>query len=235
MSLVVGHPIVLALVLSPKGGTRTRKGIDMSDHESLDVYWGGLEFVAWAYGHCRSLEGPDRHARDQPLRASQSIPLNMDHLTDRVCGVRVLVAPPGLVDPWLPVNPWLAPWATVLAPLRGLASCPSGARKVVVPGAINGRSGGWRRAEPQPEHAARSASLVECGSGGAGVRGHCRDGWDGWNRTSVFSCGAEPIGWLHGISPARPTEEGRPRTTSPRSGFVQPLRRANRRQPARSL
>jgi hypothetical protein len=40
----------------------------------------------------------------------------------------VLVAPPGLVDPWLPVNPWLAPWATVLAPRRGLVCGPSGAR-----------------------------------------------------------------------------------------------------------
>ncbi len=49
----------------------------MFDHERLDVYRVGLEFVAWAYGHCRSLEGPDRHARDQPLGASQSIPLNI--------------------------------------------------------------------------------------------------------------------------------------------------------------
>jgi hypothetical protein len=118
--LVVRHPIVLALVLSPKGGTRTRKRIDMFDHERRDVYRVGLEFVAWAYGHRRCPEGADRHARDQLLRASRSIPLNTDHLTDRAYGVRVLVAPPGLVDPWLPVNPWLAPWATVLAPLRGL-------------------------------------------------------------------------------------------------------------------
>lgn len=64
-------------VLSPKGGTRTRKGIDLFDHERLDVYRVSLEFVAWAYGHCRSLEGVDRHARDQLLRASQSIPLNI--------------------------------------------------------------------------------------------------------------------------------------------------------------
>ena len=49
----------------------------MFDHERLDVYRVSLEFVAWAYGHCRSLEGPDRHARDQLLGASQSIPLNI--------------------------------------------------------------------------------------------------------------------------------------------------------------
>ncbi len=49
----------------------------MFDHERLDVYRVGLEFVAWAYGHCRSLEGADRHAPDQLLRASQSIPLNI--------------------------------------------------------------------------------------------------------------------------------------------------------------
>jgi hypothetical protein len=118
--LVVRHSILLALVLSPRGGTRIRKGIDRFDHERRDVSRIGLEFVALAYGHRRSLEGADRHARDPLLRASQSIALNMDHLKDRACGVRVLAAPPGLVDPWLPVNPWLAPWATVLAPLRGL-------------------------------------------------------------------------------------------------------------------
>jgi four helix bundle protein len=49
----------------------------MFDHERLDVYRVSLEFVAWAYAHCRSLQGADRHARDQLLRASQSIPLNI--------------------------------------------------------------------------------------------------------------------------------------------------------------
>ncbi|MGE3309971.1 MAG: four helix bundle protein [Limisphaerales bacterium] len=41
------------------------------------MYRVSLEFVSWAYTHARSLEGPDRHARDQMLRASQSIPLNI--------------------------------------------------------------------------------------------------------------------------------------------------------------
>ncbi len=46
--MVVRHSIVLALVLSPKGGTRTRKGIDMFDHERRDVFRVGLGFVAGA-------------------------------------------------------------------------------------------------------------------------------------------------------------------------------------------
>lgn len=46
-------------------------------HEQLDVYRLAVEYVAWAYTLSRSLDGPDRHARDQLLRASQSIPLNI--------------------------------------------------------------------------------------------------------------------------------------------------------------
>jgi len=49
----------------------------MYDHERLDVYRVRLEFVAWAYGHCRSVQGADRHARDRLVRASQSISLNI--------------------------------------------------------------------------------------------------------------------------------------------------------------
>ena len=47
------------------------------DHENLDVYRVGLTFVGWAFGVCRKLKGMDRHARDQLLRASQSIPTNI--------------------------------------------------------------------------------------------------------------------------------------------------------------
>ena len=47
------------------------------DHENLDVYRVALAFVEWAYGVCRQLKGQDRHARDQLLRASQSIPANI--------------------------------------------------------------------------------------------------------------------------------------------------------------
>jgi four helix bundle protein len=47
------------------------------DHEKLDVYKVSLQFVAWAYALAERLAGAYRHARDQLLRASQSIPLNI--------------------------------------------------------------------------------------------------------------------------------------------------------------
>ena len=47
------------------------------DHERLDVYRVSLQFVAWSYRLSGALRGLDRHARDQLLRASQSIPLNI--------------------------------------------------------------------------------------------------------------------------------------------------------------
>jgi four helix bundle protein len=49
----------------------------MFDHEKLDVYQVSLQFVVWAYDLSKELQGADRHARDQLLRASQSIPLNI--------------------------------------------------------------------------------------------------------------------------------------------------------------
>ncbi|MDA3799429.1 MAG: four helix bundle protein [Kiritimatiellae bacterium] len=45
-------------------------------HEKLDVYKVALKYVAWVYNLCKRLKGMDRHARDQILRASQSIALN---------------------------------------------------------------------------------------------------------------------------------------------------------------
>ena len=47
------------------------------DHEKLDVYRLSIEYVAASYGIAKSLSGPNRHIRDQWLRASQSIPLNI--------------------------------------------------------------------------------------------------------------------------------------------------------------
>ncbi|TVQ97334.1 MAG: four helix bundle protein [Desulfovibrionales bacterium] len=47
------------------------------DHEKLDVYRVSLDFAVLAYTLCRNLKGVDRHARDQLLRASLSIPLNI--------------------------------------------------------------------------------------------------------------------------------------------------------------
>jgi len=49
----------------------------MFDHERLDVYRVSIEFAKWSYLICKDLRGIDRHARDQLLRASQSIPLNI--------------------------------------------------------------------------------------------------------------------------------------------------------------
>ena len=49
----------------------------MFDHEKLDVYRVSIQFVGWSYSLCKKLRGSDRHARDQLLRASQSIPLNI--------------------------------------------------------------------------------------------------------------------------------------------------------------
>jgi len=46
-------------------------------HEQLDVYSLSLAYVDWVYGKVARLHGIHRPARDQWLRASQSIPLNI--------------------------------------------------------------------------------------------------------------------------------------------------------------
>jgi len=46
-------------------------------HEKLDVYRLAIEYVAWVFSYAETLNGSHRHARDQWLRASQSIPLNI--------------------------------------------------------------------------------------------------------------------------------------------------------------
>ena len=46
-------------------------------HEKLDVYKVSLEYVSLIYRWSENLNGYHRHARDQLLRASQSIPLNI--------------------------------------------------------------------------------------------------------------------------------------------------------------
>ena len=47
------------------------------DHERLDVYRLAIEYVTSSYRIAKSLSGVDRHARDQWLRAAQSIPLSI--------------------------------------------------------------------------------------------------------------------------------------------------------------
>jgi four helix bundle protein len=46
-------------------------------HEKLDAYRLAIGYVAWDYEKAATLEGVHRAARDQWLRASQSIPLNI--------------------------------------------------------------------------------------------------------------------------------------------------------------
>ena len=45
-------------------------------HEQLDVYRAAIEYVAWAFRLCQHIK-THRNAKDQLLRASQSIPLNI--------------------------------------------------------------------------------------------------------------------------------------------------------------
>jgi four helix bundle protein len=46
-------------------------------HEKLDVYRLAIAYVAWVYEKATTLDGVHRAARDQWLRASQSIPLSI--------------------------------------------------------------------------------------------------------------------------------------------------------------
>ncbi len=52
-------------------------GMVMFSHEKLDVYQKSLDFAHWAYVLSKKLKGADRYIRDQLIRASQSIPLNI--------------------------------------------------------------------------------------------------------------------------------------------------------------
>jgi four helix bundle protein len=46
-------------------------------HEQLDVYQVSLQYVKWVDHLCPRLKGKHRNAKDQILRASQAIPLNI--------------------------------------------------------------------------------------------------------------------------------------------------------------
>ncbi|MFA5203340.1 MAG: four helix bundle protein [Lentisphaeria bacterium] len=45
-------------------------------HEKLDAYRAAIEYVGWVYHYCEALKG-HRNAKDQLVRASQTIPLNI--------------------------------------------------------------------------------------------------------------------------------------------------------------
>jgi four helix bundle protein len=47
------------------------------DHDKLDVYRLSIDYVASSFAIAKDLNGLHRHARDQWLRAAQSIPLNI--------------------------------------------------------------------------------------------------------------------------------------------------------------
>lgn len=55
-------------------GSKKHMGVG---HEKLDVYRLSIAYVAWVYEKAEGLNGVHRSARDQWLRASQSIPLNI--------------------------------------------------------------------------------------------------------------------------------------------------------------
>jgi len=46
-------------------------------HQKLKVYQVSLDYVSWVYDATDEIKGKHRHAREQWLRASQSIPLNI--------------------------------------------------------------------------------------------------------------------------------------------------------------
>jgi four helix bundle protein len=55
-------------------------------HEKLDVYRLSIEYVAWVYEKSDALTGNHRSARDQWLRANQSIPLNIAEGNGKTAG-----------------------------------------------------------------------------------------------------------------------------------------------------
>lgn len=46
-------------------------------HEQLDVYRLSIDYVGWVYRFCQSWKGQHGNAKDEILRAAQSIPLNI--------------------------------------------------------------------------------------------------------------------------------------------------------------
>lgn len=52
-------------------------GIMAMGHEQLDVYRLSIDYVSWVDQSSGRLKGEHRHVKDQWLRASQSIPLNI--------------------------------------------------------------------------------------------------------------------------------------------------------------
>ncbi len=71
--------VVLVLVLSATVLVLERSVMaePIFDHERLDVYRLSIEYIAFSYRIAKTLGGVNRHARDQWLRAAQSVALNI--------------------------------------------------------------------------------------------------------------------------------------------------------------
>ena len=64
-------------VSSSCSSSSSTKRATMFDHERLDVYQVSLDLVTFVFALVAPMTGVHRHARDQIIRASQSIPLNI--------------------------------------------------------------------------------------------------------------------------------------------------------------
>jgi len=72
-----GRAIVLVLSATVLVLERIVMAEPTFDHERLDVYRLSIEYVGFSYQIAKSLGGANRQARDQWLRAAQSVPLNI--------------------------------------------------------------------------------------------------------------------------------------------------------------
>jgi four helix bundle protein len=69
---------VLVLVIEPRRPCpRQSQSSAIFDHDRLDVYRLAVQYTADSFRVAEGLSGLHRHARDQWLRAAQSIPLNI--------------------------------------------------------------------------------------------------------------------------------------------------------------
>ena len=69
-------PTLQISTVGPDNRNRNRELMTLG-HEKLDVYRLSIGYVAWVYKKAGGLRGNHRFVRDQWLRASQSIPLNI--------------------------------------------------------------------------------------------------------------------------------------------------------------
>ena len=75
----VNHVQIVNYASVPEIGIAIGIGIEkmVLGHEKLDVYRLAIGYLAWVFEKSEKLNGAHRHARNQWIRASQSIPLNI--------------------------------------------------------------------------------------------------------------------------------------------------------------